>query len=155
MRRSTLSSGPVSTALIMLAIFLAMTLIALSFPAKARLMPLIVGVAGSVLALVQVVFEIRTAAKAEPPAEGPGDDTQTAELAMLGWTLAFFFGILAFGFLYAAPILVFVFLYFGKDESVKVAIASAISTWVVLFGFFETWLGIPLFEGLVLEWTLG
>lgn len=145
-------NGPVSTAMIMLAIFLAMTLLALTFPPKARLMPLIVGVAGSLLGLIQVILEIRASAAGPSQVDDPGREERVAEGMMLVWTLLFFAGILIFGFLYASPVLVFAFLYYGKAESLKIAAISAVCTWVVLFGFFESWLGIPLFEGLLFEW---
>lgn len=148
-------NGAVSTALIMLAIFLTMTLISLSFPPKARLMPMIIGVAGSVLGLIQVILEIRAASNLEAAGDEDAGEDPREELKMVGWTLLYFFGILCFGFMYAAPVLVFGFLYLGKSESLKISIGSAIATWAVLLGFFETWLGIPLFEGLVLEWLLG
>ena len=154
MWRRAILDGQVVTALVMLAIFVSMSVMALGFPEKARLMPLMIGLPGSLLALIQVILELRTAtAKA-------GDDTnppeqQKAELHMFAWMFAFFSGILALGFVYAAPVLVFAFLYFGKSESVKVALVAALGTWVVLYGFFEKWFQIQLFTGLVVEWLSG
>ena len=90
-------------------------------------------------------------APAAPAAEAQ-EDTRGNERQMLLWTFLFFFLILCFGFIYAAPLLVFGFLYLAKSEPLKVAIIGGIGTWAVLFGVFETWFAIPLFEGLVIEW---
>lgn len=157
-------SGRVLTALVMLAIFLAATGIALGFPEKARLMPLMIGVPGSVLALIQVFLEMRKAAQElaeraqhEAPEERDAAEREEklAEANMFLWMFLFFIGILCFGFVYAAPVLVFGFLLIGKNESMKTAIFGAVGTWLVLFGFFEWAFEIPLFEGLVMEWLFG
>lgn len=142
-------SGRVLTAILMFAIFATMTLMAFGFPEKARMMPLMAGVPGSLLALVSVLQELRRAmreAALSPPASRRG------ELAMLGWMLLYFIGILMFGFLYAAPVLVFVFLRFGKRESVATGAIGAAGTWAVLYGLFELVFQIPLFEGFAIAW---
>lgn len=166
MQASVYLSGRVITALIMFLIFLFLVLMALDLPDKARLMPLMIGIPGTVLGLVQLIMEVRTAraeAAAAPaatvtepevtaPAVQVDEDTRANERQMLLWTFLFFLLILCFGFLYAAPLLVFGFLYLAKSEPLKVAIIGGIGTWAVLFGVFETWFAIPLFEGLVIEW---
>ena len=145
---ATALSGPVLTAMLMLAIFATMTLMALGFPAKARLMPLMAGVPGTALALVSVLQEWRRAREAAQPSE----DARRKERQMLLWMMLYFLGILGFGFLYAAPVLVFAFLRFARAESIAIAATGAVGTWVVLHGLFELTFQIPLFEGLVLEW---
>ncbi len=60
MQAKALFTGRALTAVVMLAIFLTMSLMALGFPEKARLMPLMVGIPGSVLAFLQVLIELRT-----------------------------------------------------------------------------------------------
>ena len=74
---------------------------------------------------------------------------------MFAWMFLFFFGILGFGFIYAAPLLVFGFLWFGKGESLKVGLVGGAATWGILYGLFETGFQIPLFDGLLLEWLVG
>jgi hypothetical protein len=49
----------------MLAVFAGMTVIALGFPAKAQLMPLLIGVPGTAMALVQLIKEVRAPAEAQ------------------------------------------------------------------------------------------
>lgn len=147
-------NGRVATALVMLLLFLSMSLLALGFTEKARLMPLLVGVPGTILGIVELINEMR--ASAQQAASGDDSDMVTkAEQAMLGWVFIFFLGILLFGFMYAGPVLVFAFMLAGKKESVTVATISAVGAFVVIFGFFETAMEIPLFGGLIVEAVRG
>jgi hypothetical protein len=77
------------------------------------------------------------------------------EIQMIIWLVLFFIGLLCFGFRYAAPVLVFAFLYIGKKESLVTGIISGVSTFLVIYGFFEKFLQIPLFSGLIIEWFTG
>lgn len=135
----------------MLAILATMTLLALGFPAKARLMPLTAGVPGSLLALAALVQESRQARREAAP------DTRArrAERRMLAWLAVYFLGILACGFLYAAPVLVAAFLWLGQRERLAAAAIGAAGTWAVLYGVFERAFEIPLFDGLVIAWLAG
>lgn len=150
-----LLNGPVFTALMMFVVFATMSLIALSFPDKARLMPLIVGIPGTILALVQLFMELRSTLRQTAETTELVPETIEAERQMFTWMFLFFFGILGFGFIYAAPLLVFGFLWFGKGESLKVGLVGGAATWGILYGLFETGFQIPLFDGLLLEWLVG
>lgn len=147
-------NGRVMTALVMLLMFSSMSLMALGFTEKARLMPLLVGVPGTILALIELVSEMRATIKKSQSGEDI-DALSSAERAMFAWVFIFFVGILCFGFTYAGPLLVFAFMSFGKKETLTVALISAAGTWLVLYGFFEQMMEIPLFTGLVVEWLLG
>ena len=151
---SAILNGRVATALAMLLIFLSMSLMALGFTEKARLMPLLVGVPGTILGVIELINEMRTSIR-NAQAGQQVDALSKAERAMFGWVFIFFIGILCFGFTYAGPLLVFAFMFAGKKESLTVALISAFGTWAVLFGFFEQMMEIPLFAGLVVEWFLG
>lgn len=148
---ATALNGPVLTAVLMFAIFVTMTLMALGFPAKARLMPLMAGVPGSVLALIAVLEELRKARNSSESGNAAGRN----ERQMIVWMMLYFLGILGFGFLHAAPVLVFAFLRFAKREPLTIAAVGAAGTWVVLYALFELTFQIPLFDGLVLEWLAG
>ena len=154
MQAKMLLSGQVMMAIVMLAIFVTMSLMALGFPEKARLMPLMIGIPGSVLALVQVLRELRTAIDKVVEADEEQRQARRNERHMFIWMLLFFFGFLGFGFIYAAPLLVFGFLYVGKEETIKVGAIGAAGTWAVLYGLFEQAFEIPLFDGLLIEWIL-
>ena len=148
-------NGSVFTALIMFAVFATMSLIALSFPDKARLMPLIVGIPGTALALVQLFIELRSTLAQTGETADLARETVGAERQMFTWMFLFFFGILGFGFIYAAPLLVFGFLWFGKEETLKVSLVGGAATWGILYGLFQMGFEIPLFAGLLLEWLAG
>ena len=153
-------TGRVLTALTMLIIFLSMTLIGLGFSEAARLMPLMIGIPGTILSLVQFIMEFRVA-RAElsiiPDDNALQNQKQSRknEIQMIVWMLLFCIGLLCFGFKYAAPVLVFTFLYIGKKESLVTAIISGVATFLVIYGFFEKTLEIPLFNGLIIEWLAG
>ncbi len=107
-----------------------------------------VGIPGTVLGLFQLFVEWR---EASPPDAPAGDrEVPGREREMFVWMLTFFAGILAFGFVVAAPILVFAFLRLGRGESLMVGLISAAATWAMLFGLFETAFQIPLFDGFLL-----
>ncbi len=154
MQAKALFTGRALTAVVMLAIFLTMSLMALGFPEKARLMPLMVGIPGSVLAFLQVLIELRTSIDDAMESDAQQIAARQSERHMFTWLLLFFFGILGFGFIYAAPLLVLGFLYVGKKESIKVGAFGAAGTWAVLYGLFEQAFEIPLFNGLLIEWLL-
>ena len=154
MQPKALYAGPVLTAVVMFAIFVTMSLLALGFPEKARLMPLMVGVPGSVLAFVQVIIELRSAIDSTAVTDEENRQAGRVERQMFFWILVFFFGILGFGFVYTAPLLVFGFLRFGKKEKLAIGAIGAAATWAVLYGLFEKAFQIPLFRGLLVEWFL-
>jgi len=155
MQLKALLSGQLLTAVVMLAIFVTMSLMALGFPEKARLLPLMIGIPGSVLALVQVLRELRTAIDKVVESDEEQRQARRNERHMFIWMLLFFFGFLGFGFVYAAPLLVFGFLRIGMKESLTIGVISAVATWAVLYGLFETAFQIQLFNGLLIEWLWG
>lgn len=100
-------NGRVAHATLMLAIFVGMDVVALGYPFKAALMPLVVGVPGAALCLFQLVTELRRAPAAEPQTQ-----PVKRELQMIAWWGTFIAGILLFGFLIATPILLYAYLRF-------------------------------------------
>jgi hypothetical protein len=142
-------SSRVLTAAVMLVIFAGMTVMALGFPAQAQLMPLLIGIPGTVMALVQLIKELRAPAEAPPAAAIEARDEQRRERKMFLWLGLFLAGVLAFGFLWATPVLIFAFLRFSERESWAVATIGAIGAWLVLYVVFVRLLELFLFEGLL------
>lgn len=161
MSTKVLMNGRVLTAMVMLGIFVIMTLLALDFPTKAKLMPLLIGIPAVLLGVVQLIIEYRAVAQEladsgkQVDAEKEAKEGKKDEKQMIIWITLFFITILSLGFIYASPILVFSFLYFGSKESLKIALISAVSTWLLMFIIFVEWFKISLFEGLIPLWLFG
>ena len=145
--------GRILIAGVMLLIFATMVAMALTYPGEARLLPLVIGIPGLVLCILQFVVELRT--KPEEAGKVFTRADRMAELKMFGWFSVFVFGIILFGFPYAAPIIVALYLHFSWGERWYVSLGAAAFAWAVLHGIFDYVLGLPLFEGLVYQRIYG
>lgn len=144
----------VLTTFAMLVIFGGMSLMALQYPPKAQLLPLLVGIPATLMCLVQLVLDVRRTQREAKPAGAEAEDARAErrrEIGMFAWTGLFLVGILAFGFEFAAPLLVFAFLWIGQRESLVTGIVGGVSVWLIMYGVFNQMLGLPLFEGLVVR----
>lgn len=151
-----MSSGRIATTVVMLAIFSAMSLIALGFPDKAAFTPLLVGIPGVVLCLAQLVIDLTGGARLvgadndEQLGDG-GDDTVTArEWFMFAWLALFTVVILGFGFHIGGSLVVFLYIRFGEREPWLNAILAGAGTFVVIWLVFTKLLELPLFDGLLM-----
>ena len=152
---------------LMLLIFSTMVGIAMTYPAGARFMPLVVGIPGIVLCLFQLGLDaaraydghfmryFRIAPKAGKPMdlieELPdfGPHTAQAELRMWGYVIAFIAAVLAFGFYVSVPIMLLTFLRREAKASWKSALLLAIGGTLVLYLMFGVVLQIRLHSGFV------
>jgi hypothetical protein len=118
---------------------------ALRWPPKAALFPLVMGIPLLVLALVQLVIELR-----EPQrAEGPPGTARTA-LAILAWMAGFIALVLLIGFPLAVPLLIFAYLRIAGRESWLLSIALAVAAWGIFHLLFEKLLHFPFEAGLLI-----
>jgi hypothetical protein len=163
--------------LLMLIIFTTMVGLSFDFPAKARFMPLVVGVPGIVLCLVQLVMDLRAlkAGVSSAPVHhthlpagvsADADITLDSELPEFGphtvrveittwiYFIAFIIGLLLFGFYVAVPIMLITFLHTQAEASWKFSIAMAAAATLVLYLMFGALLGIQLFAGFGTPWIL-
>ncbi len=113
---------------------------------------MVIGIPGLALSLAQFVIELR-GKEAEEKAYTAAD--RMAELKMFGWFAVFIFGIILFGFPYAGPIIVALYLHFSWGEKWYMSLGAAAFSWAILHGVFDYVLGLPLFEGLVYQWIYG
>jgi hypothetical protein len=135
---------------IMVVVFGTAVLLSFSYAPDARFLPLVIGIPGVLLSVAQLVKELRDNPGAVViPAE------RRREATMFAWFIGFVAGLVLFGFLYAGPALVAIYLYFAGRERWYTALAAAIVTWAILFGIFERFLGLPLFDGLAVQWIFG
>ena len=135
---------------IMLAIFAAAVGFALGFDPEARVLPLTIGIPGLILTAIQFVKEVR---EQYPEKIDPRDLPR--ELGMFAWFFIFVAGLVLFGFIYAGPLLVAVYLYFAGKEKWYVCLIAGTVVAGILYGVFEWFLGLPLWEGLVFQWIYG
>jgi len=135
---------------IMLVVFATAVGLAFTYAPDARFLPLVIGIPGLLLSVIQFIKELRD--RPEPVVTG---EEHKREGRMFAWFILFVGGLVLFGFLYAGPALVAAFLYFSGREKWYVALAAACFAWAVLYGVFEWFLGLPLFDGLLFQWIFG
>ncbi len=135
---------------IMLVVFTLLVGLSFTYAPDARFLPLVIGIPGLLLSAIQFVSELRTKA---PPTVTVEEHRREGRMFL--WFAIFVGGLVLFGFLYAGPALVAAYLYFQGREKWYAALGAAVFAWAVLFGIFERFLGLPLFEGLVYQWIFG
>ncbi len=157
--------GRVAMSLVMLAIFVSMVLMATAYPPDARLLPFVIGIPGSVLALIQVGAEIADARRraadapqeAAPGAENPAETASDVkqELVLLGTLVGLVAAILLLGFWVAIPLFLVLFLRFHERESWTLTLALTGGAWITLYVVFDQLLGILVFEGFLFGAVVG
>ena len=135
---------------IMVVVFATAVGLSFTYAPETRMLPLVIGIPGLVLSIIQLLTELR--ARPEPAVTA---EEHTREGRMFAWFFVFVGGLVLFGFLYGGPALVAAYLYFSGREKWYVALIAAAFAWVVLYGVFEQFLGLPLFEGLLMQWIFG
>jgi hypothetical protein len=116
----------------------------LNYPAEAASMPLSIGGIGAALSLLQLIVELRASRGAHEEQIDLRKD-----LPIYLWVWAFVGAVVAFGFVLAAPVMLFAYLRWRSRESWWMCLLLTAAVFGVLYGLFETALGVPLFEGLV------
>lgn len=140
-------NGRIVTSLVMTLVFTLFVIQALSFRHEAAVMPLLVGLPGLVLSLVQLFIEVRAGA-------ARADDSpvaSTREMTIMLWIAGFTLGVIGFGFVLGAPVLLAAYLYFVAAERLPVAALGGLLCLAVMAGL-ERLLNIPLFEGLAFHY---
>jgi hypothetical protein len=119
---------------------------ALRWPAKAALFPLVMGIPLLVLALAQMIIDLR----APPPRpEGP-PRSGPAALAILAWMTGFIALVLLIGFPLAVPLLIFAYLRVAGREPWALSIALAAAAWGIFHLLFQRLLHFPFEAGLLI-----
>ena len=143
--------GRILVSAIMLVAFATAVGLSFTYAPEARLLPLVIGVPGLLLSAIQLVVEL----KDKHPTPAVTAEEHSREGRMFAWFIGFVAALVLFGFLYAVPALVAAYLYFSGRERWYVALAGAAFAWVVLYGVFDWFLGLPLFDGLVFQYVFG
>jgi uncharacterized membrane protein len=135
---------------IMVVVFATAVGLSFTYAPETRMLPLVIGIPGFILSVIQLFNELR--ARPEPAVT---PEEHKREGRMFTWFFIFVGSLVLFGFLYAGPALVAAYLYFSGKEKWYVALIAAVFAWTVLYGVFEQFLGLPLFEGLIAQAIFG
>ena len=135
---------------IMVVVFATAVLLSFGYAPDARFLPLVIGIPGLLLSVAQLIKELR-----DRPDLVIIPEERRRETKMFAWFITFVGGLVLFGFLYAGPALVAAYLYFSGRERWYTALGAALFALAILYGVFERFLGLPLFEGLVWQWIFG
>jgi hypothetical protein len=156
---------------LMLLIFAGMVGIALQYPEGARMMPLVIGMPGIALCLLQLVLDAKNAEagafgyrfKAAPKAGKPeavaiampgeeeefGPHTVRGEMTMWFYFVAFIAAVLTFGFYVSVPVMLVSFLRREAGTSWRLALGLGLGATLVMFTIFSVLLHIRLHPGVI------
>ncbi len=165
--------GKVVMSLVMLTIFTGMVGMALTYPPETRLLPLVIGIPGILLGLIQVGVEFRDARRKAAAAKAGetnrlDSDTDSGaeetvpsavivkrEFVLLAYLVALAVSIILFGFWLTIPVFVIVFLRAHERESWRLTLGLSLGAWAVLYLIFDRLLEIILHQGFVIEYFFG
>jgi Tripartite tricarboxylate transporter TctB family len=137
-------TSTVALSLTFLVIFVSAVVVAkVNYPAEAASMPLIIGGFGAALSLLQLIVELHASRAAYEE-----QIDLKRDIPIYLWVWAFVIAVTAFGFVLAAPVMLFVYLRFRSRESWWLSALLSLAVLGLLYGVFQTALGVPLFEGL-------
>lgn len=129
---------------------------------QARLYPWAIGIPMIILAVIQVILDLK-GVRAKQPSDGAPVDFQFSTdvdpavarrrtINIFAWILGFFVGIVLLGFTITIPLLVFSYLKFQSGESWLLSIILSVCAWLIFYGLFVRLLTLPFPEGLILTW---
>ena len=119
---------------------------ALRWPPKAALFPLTMGIPLLVLALAQVLIDLR-----DPPQAAPAA-ARRRSLAVFAWMAGFIALVLLVGFPVAVPVFVFCYLAIASREGWVLSAALAAAAWGAFHLLFQRLLHFPFEDGLISGW---
>ena len=134
--------------LFLLAIFLVVSLTAYGYSAPARTVPLMVGIAGAVLCVVQFL----QLARSRPGAPGGARADHIlprAHRVMFAWFVLAVALVVVIGVLAATVVFVSAFLVLHERERLWRAVGSAVTGALVLYLVLERAFGLPLYGGVL------
>ena len=117
---------------------------ALRWPPKAALFPLVMGIPLLVLAVAQLVVDLR---------ERPAAVQQAGRAwGILAWMVAFILLVLLLGFPLAVPVFVLAYLVTSGRESWLLSLVLAAAAWAAFYLLFQRLLHFPFEDGLITGW---
>ena len=128
-------------------------LAAISWPLKAKLFPLVIGIPLCCLATAELWLSLKTATKPMNEVDGLPRKVALRRAAIAAaWIAGFFAAIMLFGFVAAVPAFVLLYLRVqGREGWIFSAVFSA-AVWAAFYGLFDRLLHLPFPAGLLLGW---
>ena len=128
---------------------------------QARLYPYAIGIPMIILALIQVILDLKGVVRKQTDA-APVDFqfSQNLEPAVarkrtiniFAWIVGFFAGIYLLGFAITIPLLVFTYLKFQSGEKWGISVILTVGAWVVFYTLFVKLLVLPFPDGKIFTW---
>ncbi|MET0502502.1 MAG: tripartite tricarboxylate transporter TctB family protein [Candidatus Binatia bacterium] len=128
---------------------------------QARLYPYAIGIPMVILAIIQVILDLRGVVRKQTDA-APVDfqfsqnvDPVLAKkrtINIFAWILGFFVGIYLLGFPITIPLLVFTYLKFQSGEKWGLSIILTAGAWLVFYTLFVKLLVLPFPDGKIFTW---
>jgi len=145
---------------IITAVFAGMLVIALGWPGRSRVFPVIIAIVGLTFSLIQQVKEMSSVSRKNGAAPGAGDGaaaltakktkaTPKSEAIMLLWTLGGMGLVWVFGFWVAIPAFLIIFMRLYGHESWKLIWVVAGIAWGACYVVFHLGLKFSLYGGLL------
>jgi len=129
---------------------------------QARLYPWAIGIPMLVLALAQVVLDLKGIG-AKKSADSAPVDVRFAERAdpvlarrrtinIFSWIIGYIVAIWLLGYFYSVPLLVFLYLKVQSRESWTLSIALTAVAWIFFWALFDRLLHLPFPDGALFTW---
>jgi len=127
------------------------------FGFRAGLFPWVIGIPTLLLALAQLVKDLRTERKpriveGEHGVQLSSDVIYRRTTTIIAWIIAFFVAIWLLGFSYAVPLMMLAYLKFAGREKWPVTLLVTFVIWVFFYGLFERALSVPFPDGELFTW---
>jgi hypothetical protein len=136
----------------------AAVVIALDWPWKARLFPLVIGIPVFCMATAEVVSGLLDPAARSEAMEfkltghTPGGSVARRTLLAVAWMIGFFAAIVLLGFLVAVPLFVFLYLKLQGREGWGMSLGFCAAVWAFFYGIFDRLLHLPFPAGWIQQW---
>lgn len=129
---------------------------------QARLYPLVIGIPMLILAIIQLILDLKGVERKQKDDAAPVDfqfaqqiDPALARrraVRMFIWLFGFFVGIWLLGFSVTIPLMVFTYLKLQSNENWMISIVLTAVAWAFFYFLFVRLLFLPFPEGLVFTW---
>jgi putative tricarboxylic transport membrane protein len=129
---------------------------------QARLYPWAIGIPMLILAVAQVVLDLRGIGPKKSGSDAPVDVQFAARtdpvvarrrtINIFSWILGYVFSIWLIGFAYSVPLIVFLYLKVQSREKWPISIALTALAWLFFWALFDRLLHLPFPEGQLFFW---